>query len=997
MENQNNIRKCLEVVWNRKSSINKSKYMLPKMKEINIDDSCKKKKKSSKSQYCLQDSKNNENSKEHAHKLVKRSLFQENKNKCLRQNKLKKTHDCIQNLKKSSDNVFEASQIPCTKPQIITKRDKLKRKEGVPNDCVTTLRKNIDCLSGVPQISCTKSPQIISIREKLKRKGELNDCVTNLRQNLDNLPEVCQVPCTKSQIISNRDNLKRKSEEPSDYVTSLRKNIDCLSDVPQISCTKSPPQISCTKSPQKKILTAYLIQNLDNLSEVCPVPCTKSQVISNRDNLKRKAEEAPDYVTSLRQSSDRLSEVSQISYPIFPLIRSTHEKLFRQGHNLVSKNVDKLNTPNSNEIKMDKNIHKRVKKSLFQKNKDKHYSLSKLNKGYSTPYDNITNLRKTSDCLSEVSQVSSTKSPEIIPNRESLKRNNVDDCIININKSVNDLPEVSQISYPKSSQIISYKEKLMEKQIKYIELNNLDKLIAPNNYDKIYMDFKFTQKLNEKSENKNFNLNKEQSKLNSVDLGNIIESSEVIYPFNKQKSKKNQLNGSKKSNIKDHIIGSHVDKSNISSEGNTENKLQNNELKKYTEIPKSNCSEICSTIHVNCLDITLNKFKLESSKLKLKKNSIEFKEDQNGSITKMFKMDDNVISPFLNSKELVTKTIKENEKTFKPNRTVHFSLSKDKNTSFTSPSEVSIIPATPEHDVLNAEKPIVEYSPETHVSKYVPLIEVDQSPKTPQKNNCHALIQSDQSSSNMNTTLLPGIFETATSPPQSFRNSKLPFNIDSVETPSITFENENCVSSEMCRKKFVDSPSPNHFDSAKKRKKCCKNGLRGKFQELINRKKSEACIREYEKNLFKNHHSKQGESAILNVVEAWKEFGTYILFCYYIKSEMEIQKVLVILNNCPKNATKNSIIRIRSPWLTIESKTTETVLFVGIIHAEVIEHSVSIKSLGPTGLFTSNINGLQTTIFQSDILWKCNCSKDTACQCLGELSVYNYLQYMISH
>lgn len=84
--------------------------------------------------------------------------------------------------------------------------------------------------------------------------------------------------------------------------------------------------------------------------------------------------------------------------------------------------------------------------------------------------------------------------------------------------------------------------------------------------------------------------------------------------------------------------------------------------------------------------------------------------------------------------------------------------------------------------------------------------------------------------------------------------------------------------------------------------------------------------------------------------------------------------MIVTLDNCPKNATKDSVIRIYSPWLTIESKITEIVLFVGVIHAEVIEFSGSNKSLGPTGLFT-NINGLLTTIFQSEVKWKCNCSE----------------------
>lgn len=103
-----------------------------------------------------------------------------------------------------------------------------------------------------------------------------------------------------------------------------------------------------------------------------------------------------------------------------------------------------------------------------------------------------------------------------------------------------------------------------------------------------------------------------------------------------------------------------------------------------------------------------------------------------------------------------------------------------------------------------------------------------------------------------------------------------------------------------------------------------------------------------------------------------------IYYVWYV-AESEIQKVLVTLDYCPKNATKNSIIRIHSPWLTIESKITEIVLFVGVIHAEVIELCGSNKPLEPIGLdlFTNNIKGLSTTIFQSEVLWKCDCSKGT--------------------
>lgn len=84
--------------------------------------------------------------------------------------------------------------------------------------------------------------------------------------------------------------------------------------------------------------------------------------------------------------------------------------------------------------------------------------------------------------------------------------------------------------------------------------------------------------------------------------------------------------------------------------------------------------------------------------------------------------------------------------------------------------------------------------------------------------------------------------------------------------------------------------------------------------------------------------------------------------------------MLVTLENCPKNVTKNSIIRIYSPWLTIKSGNTGILLFIGVIHIEVVEFSGSTRVLEPIGLFT-NVKGLLTTVFQNEVVWECNCSE----------------------
>lgn len=97
------------------------------------------------------------------------------------------------------------------------------------------------------------------------------------------------------------------------------------------------------------------------------------------------------------------------------------------------------------------------------------------------------------------------------------------------------------------------------------------------------------------------------------------------------------------------------------------------------------------------------------------------------------------------------------------------------------------------------------------------------------------------------------------------------------------------------------------------------------------------------------------------------------MYYYVLHSiETEVQKVLVALDSCPKNATNNSIIRIYSPWSIIESKTIDMIMYVGVIHVEVIECSGPTRPLGPAEFFP-NVNGLLTNIYQSKVLWKCQC------------------------
>ncbi|XP_008186355.1 uncharacterized protein LOC100572499 [Acyrthosiphon pisum] len=695
----------------------------------------------------------------------------------------------------------------------------------------------------------------------------------------------------------------------------------------------------------------------------------------------------------------------------------------------------------TNENKIE-HIHKRVKRSLFQEDKIgkvyKHSDSEELNKKLCKTFDYANCLRKRPYSIYKTSQLKSpTKSHQIVSNRKSTIINQ--DASLNKSKKQCLFPtkiaktEISSSHTVNDSSVIkpsctkdqlnsrtkfvgcSKSPEIMSNRKRYVISNNLDETDV-SSYERLNMNYKTCIPIDQVPENINVNtqISKMESKLNYVHSEDIIESSEKIsLPVKKKKKKKKNRILNKKNKIKN-FDNSKVPECKTFTNGKNEMNLRTNEIRKSTEISTTVKTAFCDEINFDSLDIIntenilvspITELKTESYCREPKKSIIQ--EHQNRGLARLCIINDDnqrysdtsLTHSSLNTKEFVKNTVKEYSKIIKHHKEKLFNQNEDNIMSFMHSSEISVIPATPEHEAVNVDNSIIQYSPETILSPYVPLIEVDQSPKTPHGRNSQVLIQSVQTPPNVDGTTLPGLFEPIASPTQSFINYELPFKIDSVESPRAIHENNDIIfSPEINRKKSDTSPlSPNRFDSAKKRKKMSKDGLRGKFRDLINRKKSEARIREYEKSLSKSYKPKQGETAVLKVIEAWKEFRMIVLLCYYMKSDKEVQRVLVTLDNCPLNAAKNSIIRIYSPWLTIKSDITEVLLFIGIIHAEVIEFSESITR--PLDLVEGNtdLNALQATVFQNKVLWKCNCSKDAACQCLGELSVYNYLQYMIPH
>ncbi|XP_025419829.1 uncharacterized protein LOC112690119 [Sipha flava] len=653
--------------------------------------------------------------------------------------------------------------------------------------------------------------------------------------------------------------------------------------------------------------------------------------------------------------------------------------------------------------------HKHVKRSLFQEKK-------KINKNVKINY-------KSSEKL----KLSCPKSPIFPLNRKKLMINqdlNSKKCLFQINDVKTEKLLTSQSACDKSNGISPHIENKIDSLKKNLLCPNSSDLILSNqkrftNLDSkndfidkkcnmknkciLQADMFVDTKVIEKSEELNVHLNLKNTNMHNVDSEDIIESSEVINLPCKEKKKKEKHCYIKNTKIKNCKNGSETSEIKCFNKQN-DLKLQSHGVKRIPQKVKTNKNEFKNTINFDSLDFLKAENLLKSpifdfGRKNTRSESKHIEPQKNLDITDnvKFHLGNRLVPASVNSKKFVEKIF---EKQFRTDESSYkesdLNVDQDKCKIFTHSSEIRVIPATPEHYAVHVGRPAIEYSPEIVLNSKVPLIEVDQSPKTPQRKINHVLIQSVQTPSRKECVVqLPGLFEPVTSPTQPFIDLEQQFKIDTMESPSADSEYENVFETEVCMNKSNNSPSPNRFDSAKKRRKIGKDGLRGKFRDLINRKKSEACIREYEKNLSKSYQPKECETALLNIIEAWKEFRSFVLLCYYINSEKKVQKVLVTLENCPKNVTKNSIIRIYSPWSTIKSEKIEVLLFIGVIHAEVIEFSESTMLLEPKALFT-NFKGLLTNVFRNEVVWECNCSEENACQCLGELSTFNYLKYMIS-
>lgn len=253
---------------------------------------------------------------------------------------------------------------------------------------------------------------------------------------------------------------------------------------------------------------------------------------------------------------------------------------------------------------------------------------------------------------------------------------------------------------------------------------------------------------------KNVNIHYQNiGRTNPVD-SDIIESSEIINLFNKKKTKKNKVHCSK----------------------NTKTSNKN-------ELRGTNNFDSCSLIYTdNMLKSPRFDFRIKNSRKKSKPLIIEPQENQNLGITdneiNRYGLDTCFVSAPLNSKTFDEKMSKKDLRMVESSYANDLKIDQDKSKLCTHSSEITVIPATPEHEAVNMSRSAIEYSPEISLNSIVPLIEVDQSPKTPHGKSHNILIQSVQTPpQNKCSIILQDLFESVTSPTQSFISPERPFKV----------------------------------------------------------------------------------------------------------------------------------------------------------------------------------------------------------------------------
>ncbi|XP_050545922.1 uncharacterized protein LOC126908088 isoform X2 [Daktulosphaira vitifoliae] len=282
---------------------------------------------------------------------------------------------------------------------------------------------------------------------------------------------------------------------------------------------------------------------------------------------------------------------------------------------------------------------------------------------------------------------------------------------------------------------------------------------------------------------------------------------------------------------------------------------------------------------------------------------------------------------------------------------------------------------------------IIEYSPPNFSQKYIPIIEVCNSPKSDKSNQ---VFSNGFSQKYFSINSLDVTIPSTSLSFESEDKAKLFYKIDLLESPPTYFENNN-FSTPKFNYNFKNnkSPSPTQFDSAKKKKKLCKTGYKGKFCELLNHKKSEMCIENFEKqtNMFCRPLS---NTILYKVIDVLMEFRKIVLLCTEYKFEKIGIQIIVVLDKLSKKISKYDIIYLYAPWMQVDSINLDFTIIFGVKNVEIVDYNEKRQFTDSAGFDT--INKIESFTLKRNALWKCRCLRNDNCSCQEEFIISKYLQ-----
>lgn len=648
----------------------------------------------------------------------------------------------------------------------------------------------------LPEFSCPKNPQIVSNRKNIKiNEDTFLKSKKSLFQTMNSVKATELKPSTltsltvepsnteqSKKIINSMNNDFCKSKSPE--IVSNRKRYLVNNDVDEMDMYEF--NLDANKNHCKPM--DHIIPNVRKSLPKTPLEVSsskKAQIVSNRKNIKINEDKC---LKSKRSLLQILDSVKDSKSKLSPLESLTEGKQGKQKMNDVNNGLCKSKSP---EIMSNR-------KCYSSNNDVNKMNLSEFN------LDTNKNHDQPNDCINAYAEkiwpkapmeFPSLKNPQIVSNRKNIKK--------------------EEDTFPKSKRcLFQTLESVPAIGILPSHLNPNTLIVKPHKTAQDQTMFIPPVTTNEKKTSENDKPCSKKLPLKSnlviTESEDIIESSEVIdVLLNKPKFKRNKIQRCKVSKIKKHVDDDNQTNS-LKLYASNKNKinLQKDKLSKITKLEENYNNGLCDEFDSDSSDIinTEKEFKFPDAELNnrtIEKNAKQpsalLEKYQHSTVTDIYGIQERHsginLNQTLNSsfKELVKNDIIKDQ-TLKLPKSIYFNCNQDKKcVSFNlQSSEILEIPATPEKITANNAddkfdneiEPVIEGFSETPSKYYVPQIEVDQSPNSPHKKKCHALIQSVHSPQNEEDTTLLNLFEPIASPSQTFMVSQespgLPFQVCTV-------------------------------------------------------------------------------------------------------------------------------------------------------------------------------------------------------------------------